>query len=121
MIILDTNIIIELFKGNQQILQKLKSSNDDFAISSIALMELFYGAHNKKEVNEIEKFLSSFSLLHITTEISKSATQLIKAYAKSYTLDIPDSLIAATVLSHNATLFTLNVKDFKYIPNLKLL
>ena len=121
MIILDTNIIIELFKGNLQILQKLKSFHKDFAISSITLMELFYGAHNKKEVNELEKFLSSFSLLHITTDISKSATQLVKTYAKSHTLDIPDSLIAATALSHDATLFTLNTKDFTYIPNIKLL
>ncbi len=121
MIILDTNILIELFKGDQSILQKLKSLNDTFAISSITAMELYYGAFNKNELKQLEKFISSFLLLDITSSISKDATELIKEYAKSHTLNIPDSLIAATVISHNAMLFTLNVKDFRYIPQLKLL
>ena len=33
---------------------------------------------------------------------------------------LKDALIAATAIFHNAELFTLNRKDFAYIPNLKL-
>ena len=46
---------------------------------------------------------------------------LIKTYAKSHNLDIPDSLIAATVLVLSCKIFTYNLKDFKYIDGLVLI
>jgi predicted nucleic acid-binding protein len=46
--------------------------------------------------------------------VRKKATNLIFKYAKSHNLTIPDALIAATAKS-NIPLFTLNLKDFKYI------
>jgi predicted nucleic acid-binding protein len=49
------------------------------------------------------------------------ATKLIKKYAKSHNLDIPDSLIAATALVHQTTLFTYNLKDFRYITDIELI
>jgi predicted nucleic acid-binding protein len=66
MILLDTNIIIEIFKGNEDIALKLNSINDDFAISSITQMELYYGVLNKRELNQLERFLSDFYIYHLT-------------------------------------------------------
>ena len=48
------------------------------------------------------------------------AVNMVKQYCLSHTLDIDDALIAATAIYHNIELFTLNTKDFKFIPNLKL-
>ncbi len=45
---------------------------------------------------------------------------LIKKYAKSHSLDIPDALIAATAIVNNFKLFTYNLKDFKYIEDLHI-
>ena len=52
--------------------------------------------------------------------ISKVAVDLVKQYCLSHKLKLPDAQIAATALHFNAELFTLNRKDFAYIPNLKL-
>jgi len=41
-------------------------------------------------------------------------------YAKSHSLDIPDSLIASTALKINLPLLTYNKRDFKFIDNLIL-
>jgi len=121
MIILDTNIIIELFKGNVETKELLKKVDDkEFAISVITSMELYYGAINKKELNKIKKFLKSFNLLTINEEISKIALDLIEKYSKSHGLDIPDALIAATSLYYEIPLLTYNKKDFKYIEDLRL-
>jgi tRNA(fMet)-specific endonuclease VapC len=38
----------------------------------------------------------------------------------SHKLSIPDALIAATALAHEAALYTLNVKDFYFISKLTL-
>jgi len=121
MIILDTNIIIELFKGNVETEELLKKIDEkEFAISVITSMELYYGAINKRELNKIKKFLKSFNLLTINEEISKIALDLIEKYSKSHGLDIPDALIAATSLYYEVPLLTYNKKDFRYIEYLEL-
>ncbi|EDP72988.1 type II toxin-antitoxin system VapC family toxin [Hydrogenivirga sp. 128-5-R1-1] len=121
MIILDTNIIIELLKGNTETKELLKNINEEnFAISIITSMELYYGAINKRELNKIKKFLKSFNLLVINEEISKIALDLIEKYSKSHGLEIPDALIAATSIYYDVPLLTYNKKDFKYIETLQL-
>ena len=84
-------------------------------------MELYYGARDKAELNKLEKFVSLFEIIHLNETISSHATQLIKTYAKSHTLDIPDGLIAATALVLKVALLTYNTKDFKYIKDIELL
>ncbi|XOF34926.1 MAG: hypothetical protein ACL93V_06450 [Candidatus Electrothrix sp. YB6] len=44
----------------------------------------------------------------------------METYSLSHKLSLPDALIAATVLSHDLALYTLNVKDFRFISDLKL-
>jgi predicted nucleic acid-binding protein len=120
-ILLDTNVLIEILKGNKTTIQKVENQHATLSISSITVMELYYGARNKAEIKKLEKFITLFTILHINTEISIRSTELIKTYAKSHSLDIPDSLIAATALEKVLTLFTYNTKDFKYISHIKLL
>ena len=120
MILLDTNILIEILKGNPETTQQLEVLGGPLAISSITAMELIYGARNKAEVQQLEKFMLLFQSLHLSSPISTRALKLITSYAKSHTLDIPDALIAATSLEHQARLFTYNQKDFRFIPHLAL-
>ena len=119
-IVLDTNILIEILKGNQSIINKLSSFNNDFYISSITVMELYYGALNKAELFQLKKFISLFTVIEVNETISGISTELIFEYAKSHNLAIPDSLIASTAISIKSKLFTLNLKDFKYIDGLEL-
>ena len=44
----------------------------------------------------------------------------IENYCLSQKLNLPDALIAATAIYYNIELFTLNIKDFKFIPDIKL-
>ncbi len=120
MILLDTNVLIEILKGNADTIKRVESLGDDLALSSISAMELFYGAFDKRELRMIERFVSLFEILHIDEKISRTAMKLIARYAKSHGLDIPDSLIASTAISHNAILWTYNRKDFRYIEGLRL-
>ncbi|HIP03043.1 MAG TPA: type II toxin-antitoxin system VapC family toxin [Campylobacterales bacterium] len=120
MTLLDTNILIEILKGDQDTIEKIENISGKVFISSISAMELYYGALNKAEVKKIEKFISLFKTVHLNKEISIKATKLIQAYAKSHTLDIPDSLIAATAITNRYELITYNIKYFKYIEGLKL-
>lgn len=121
MILCDTNIIIEVFKGNQSTIEDIhKIGIENMAISAITEMELYYGAFNKNELSKIKKALSSLEIIHINQDISYQAVDLIEKYSKSHSLRIPDSIIASTAIVENFKLFTYNLKDFNYIRNLRL-
>jgi predicted nucleic acid-binding protein len=121
MILLDTNILIEVFKGNAEVTDTVYDAGpENLSLSSITAMELYYGALNKLELQRIRKNLGAFRIIHITAAISEIATQLIERYAKSHNLQIPDALIAATALETRSELLTLNVKDFTFITSLSL-
>lgn len=121
LILCDSNIIIDAINGNQDIQRELlKLDPLNVFISVITEMEVLNGAINKKMFSQFEKSLKRYNIIQVDRESSLKASTLIKKYRLSHGLDIPDSLIAATVLTHDLSLFTSNLKHFKYIPNLKL-
>ena len=120
-ILVDTNIFIEVFKGNPAVIATVQSVGpENLALSAITAMELYYGALNRLELQRIRKNLRVFKIVHISNTISETATRLIETYAKSHNLQIPDALIAATALETHSELMTLNVRDFRYINGLVL-
>jgi tRNA(fMet)-specific endonuclease VapC len=120
MILCDTNILIEFYKGNSAIIDELHEIGlPDLAVSVITTGELFYGARDKLELEKIQKHLALMKQIALNEEISKNFLTLLEEYALSHKLSVPDALIAATALSQNLSLYTLNIKDFRFIPDLK--
>ena len=121
MILCDTNVIIETLKGDDKTIKIIERIGlENIAISSVTVMELYFGALNKRELNKIKKYLKALNLVHFDNNVSELAVSLIESYSKSHGLQIPDAIIAATALSLEIKLFTLNLKDFRYIDGLKL-
>lgn len=121
MVLCDTNVIIEFFKGNNKTLKELEQIGfDNIVISAISVMELYYGALNKKELHKIKKCIYSLNVHQIDSYISEIAIELIEEYSKSHNLMIPDAIIAATAILIKMDLFTYNIKDFSSIKELKL-
>ncbi|MEH2397808.1 type II toxin-antitoxin system VapC family toxin [Nostoc sp.] len=116
MILCDTNILIEFYKNNTAIIQELRQIGiHQLAISVITRAELYYGAINKNELNRIQQHLDLLQNIPIDQPISEKFIQLMAQYSLSHKLTIPDALIAATALTHNISLYTLNLKDFRFI------
>ena len=92
----------------------------NLAVSVITVAELYYGALNKAELRKIKKHLALMHQIPVTRDISLRFLELMEMYALSHRPGIPDVLIAATALDHDLSLFTLNVKDFRFIPDLKI-
>ncbi len=120
-ILCDTNIIIEYFKGNKSVVDELKVISESYTyISSITSAELYYGALNKIELQKIKKQLDLISQIPINEAISDIFTQLMIKYSLSHKLSIPDALIAATALYYDVELYTFNKKDFRFISGIRL-
>lgn len=121
MILCDTNILIEFFKNTPYVTQELRQiGQTQLAISVVTQSELYYGALNKSELQEIKNHLSLLHCFPIDVSISDTFLQLMETYSLSHKLSLPDALIAATALVQDLELYTLNRKDFRFISNLKL-
>jgi tRNA(fMet)-specific endonuclease VapC len=121
MILCDTIILIEFYKNNPQIIQSLqKIGSSAIAISTITQAELYFGALNKAELRAIKRHLSLIHTYPLDTMISSQFIGLMEAYSLSHKLSIPDAIIAATALVYSLELYTLNLKDFRFIPGLTL-
>ena len=116
LILCDTNILIELLKNNSLIIDKLKSIGEDrISVSMVTAGELIFGALNKSELVKIIKLIELTNVLPVNEAISSISIDLLKKYTLSHHLSLPDSLIATTAIFYEIQLFTLNIKDFKYI------
>jgi tRNA(fMet)-specific endonuclease VapC len=121
MILCDTNIIIEFYKNNSQVISELRFQGiNQLAISSITQAELYYGAINNLELKKIKTHLQLLHIFPIDVMISTQFITLMENYSLSHQLSIPDALIAATALVNQIDLYTLNVKDFRFIKGLNL-
>jgi tRNA(fMet)-specific endonuclease VapC len=121
MILCDTNILIEFYKNNSQVIYELRRIGlDRLAVSAITQAELYYGAINKVELNKIKKHLGLLHFFSIDVMVSAQFIELMETYSLSHKLSIPDALIASTALAYNLDLYTLNIKDFHFIEGLNL-
>lgn len=122
--LIDTNILIDFFKGNQVI--KTKLAQEEVLVPSIVIGELFYGAYSsgvlankKKRLAEVTTFIDSYPVL----ELGKTTAQYygnLKSQLKSSGTPIPenDLWIAALALEHGIVLVTSD-QHFDYIKDLK--
>jgi len=124
---LDTNICIYALKSTfPKIQERMEDlSPSDIAIPSMVKAELYYGALKSQTKNKVlsalDKFLSPF-------EIIPFGDMEIMAYAKiranlekvGKIIGPNDIIIAATALSHGATLVTHNIREFERVQDLLL-
>ena len=64
--------------------------------------------------------IKQYNILHFNEEVSKHAIELVHKFKLSHNLQIPDAIIGAMSVVNNIELFTYNLKDFKFIPGIKL-
>ncbi len=121
LILCDTNILIAWLKGDEEtivILQKIGLEN--LLIPSISFMELIQGIRNKNELLKLKRKIKNYNIIHFNVITSKLAIDLVEKYYLSHGLLIPDAIIAATAITYSFKLFTYNLKDFKFIPDIQL-
>ena len=92
----------------------------ELAVSIISVGELYFGARDRRELLKIKKHLASLRQIPMDQETSELVLSLLETYALSHRLNLPDAVIAATALRHSLSLYTLNVKDFRFIEGLSL-
>jgi predicted nucleic acid-binding protein len=117
---IDSNVLIDVSRGNAAAIQYVDGHADSWAISQVTAMELIVGARDKRDLAMIDGFLSLYPVIPLSDSIGTGAYRLLNTYAKSHGLHVFDSLVAATAMEKALTLVTLNRKHYRMIEGLQL-
>lgn len=120
-VLVDSDVLIWLARGNVRAARAIEKSGDWF-ISAVSYMELAQGCRNKAELKALQISFRSpgNEVLPITQEISDMACALVESYSLSHSLHLADALIAATAMTHSLRLLTGNNKHFSVVPGLQI-
>jgi len=125
-IIVDTTVIIDIWRGRSKVKSVLKPYSDQTTcISAITIAEIYDGLGYTKEKksekiylqikDQIEKVLSEFHIIPLNSQILQESGQL-KGFlrAKGIALDLADCIIGITAKLMNAEkLITRNDRHFQ--------
>lgn len=123
---LDTDVLIEYFRGNEKIRNRINtiSEEDSIGITWLSFYEFFKGIYVSGRLEE-ERFLGKLLDTSLVLELSYESSKIggeIYAFLKKkgQLINDADILIASVVKSYEATLVTNNLFHFSRIEGLKV-
>jgi len=122
MIILDTDVLIEIFdkrsKKGDEALKRILESGEDIAITAINLHEILYGLQKyAKPVREV----LLLPVLNFTREDANLSAKIeLEAESRGASIRRTDAMIAAIAFNNGANLYTLDLKHFQLLKALGL-
>ncbi len=112
--LLDSDVIIWHLRGRKKVTELLRDLQKFGlpACSALSVLEIQLGV-KKGEEEKTDRFLKSLRIFDADIEIASKAAQLIRqSKTRGVTLDLPDSVIAATCILHDLILVTYNTKHY---------
>lgn len=126
MVLIDTSVLIDFFKGNNN--EKVRKFEDildkgiPFGINNYIYQELLQGAKTIKEYGKLKKYLGSQRFYDIKKgrrSYETAALMYLKCRKKGITIrSTIDIIIVQTAIENNLYLLH-NDKDFSYISNIQ--
>ena len=117
-ILLDTDIIVDFFRGHVKAVAFMNNYSDRIILSSIVVAELFAGAKGSAEQVALEDFVSHFRVVPVNVEIARAGGLYKSKFGKSHGVGLADAILAATVEAEHADLKTLNTKHYPMLKGL---
>jgi predicted nucleic acid-binding protein len=118
--LIDNDVLIDISRGKREAREYIDALPEGWAISQVSALEIIVGARNKRDLADIDVFLSANAIVPLRDATGAQAYELLKEYAKSHGLHVFDSLVAATAMVEGLTLVTRNRRHFDAIKGLSL-
>ena len=118
MLVLDTDILIDVQRGHAAALAWLASLTELPSVPGLVVMELIQGARDARQVRDALRLTAPLPLVWPTTADCQRALADFTAFHLSHGLGLLDALIAATAIGLSAELCTFNDKHYRIVPGL---
>jgi len=120
-VLIDTNVLIDSFRGKQHAKLHLEALRGRIAISSVTVLELMRGARSAQRKADLQVQMTAYEVLPLDSAICERAEAIMGEHVSGQQdVFVADCLIAATAIVHGLPLLTYNTRDFDFIPELRL-
>jgi len=120
MILVDTDIMIDIFRNYSHAIAWLDSlGNEEIILPGFVVMELIQGCRNKTELEKVKKELEPYAVIWPAPEICDRALSVFFSYHLSHGIGVIDVLIGQMSITLNMPLYTFNQKHYAAIPGIK--
>ncbi len=119
LLLVDTDVLVDFLRGHSMAETFIHENARWIILSSIVAAELYAGVKGNQELAALDKLLSLFRIVPVSTEIARVGGMYKRNFAKSHGVGLADALVAATAATENANIMTLNIKHYPMIKGLK--
>jgi len=116
MLVLDTDVLIDVQRGHAAALAWFSSLTELPSVPGIVVMELIQGAQDARQVRDALRLTAPLPVVWPTFADCQRALADFTALHLSHGLGLLDALIAATTIGLSAELCTFNDRHYRNIP-----
>jgi predicted nucleic acid-binding protein len=124
LIILDTDVVIDFFTGISPEAEGVSKliSQEEAALTSISVFELYAGIEGKRRLGQIETFIRDLTIIPLDViEAALAGKIYTQLKSKGQLIGTHDILIAAVCIANGLPLYTKNVIHFSKIKDIQIL
>jgi tRNA(fMet)-specific endonuclease VapC len=126
-LLIDTDLLVDLERGDAASQSQLLSGDEDRAISVITVSELLHGVHRAQGAVRVrrrafvEHILAGMQAIPITEPVARVHADIWSDLAdRGQPIGAHDLWIAATALAHGLGVATRNTEHFDRVPGLRV-
>jgi predicted nucleic acid-binding protein len=119
MVLLDTDIAIDIVRDTAAAVLWVESITEVLGISGFTRIELLSGARSRAEQEKLQRTLQRFQVLWLSSAGCGAAVDTYADLRLRYGIGAFDCLIAHTAMELGVPLHTFNVKHFQHVPDLR--
>jgi predicted nucleic acid-binding protein len=117
-LLLDTDILIDIQRGHAPAVAWFAGLTDLPAVPGFVVMELMQDAQNARQLRTVRRLVAPLPIVWPTETDCQRALADFASYHLSHGLGLLDALIAACAIGQAGTLCTFNVKHYRVVPGL---
>jgi predicted nucleic acid-binding protein len=111
-LLIDTDVLIDYLRGESKALTYLRGAHGPLRVSCLTLTELYVGVREGVEREALSRLEGILEPVMVDRDIAVQAGLFRRDYGKSHGTGLIDAVIAASTLSTQSALVTLNARHF---------
>ena len=119
--LVDTDVLIDFLRGHPIAVRFVSEHGDRIIISAMSVAELYAGVRGdsyEPEQLALASLIDLFPVVPVSSGIASTGGLFRRDYGRSHGVGLADAVIAATAVSSDALLKTLNTKHYPMFEGL---
>jgi predicted nucleic acid-binding protein len=118
--LLDTSVLVDLWRKHPPALSWAEAQRElVIGVHVLVGMELVEGVRNSRELAHLDRLLADYDVVFLTPSDCVWASEQHRRLRLGHGVGVLDALIASSAVRLNVPLYTLNLKHFQSLPDVK--